>query len=135
MWSPRMAAEKHRARQGGHMDHVGRAVSRHGMPRGWRWGVREWALWSLPRPLIVLCSVVTCGYLAWIGARASDFHLELPNILLFAALLGCGAFSVEMARRASESAGVVKDVYAVWELPIVFLLPGLYALIVPAVRV
>ena len=47
---------------------------------------------------------------------------------LFAALLGCGAFSVEMARRASEPAGVVKDVYAVWELPVVFLLPGIYAL-------
>ena len=30
--------------------------------------------------------------------------------------------------------GVVKDVYAVWELPIVFLLPGMYALIVPAIR-
>jgi diguanylate cyclase (GGDEF)-like protein len=29
---------------------------------------------------------------------------------------------------------VVKDVYAVWELPIVFLLPGIYALIVPAIR-
>ena len=112
------------------MDHAGRAVSRHGMPR-----VRDWALWSLPRPLIVLCSVVTCAYLAWIGARASDFHLELSNILLFGALLGCGAFSVEMARRASEPAGVVKDVYAVWELPMVFLLPGLYALIVPALRV
>jgi hypothetical protein len=117
------------------MNHAGRAVPRHGMPRVREWGVRDWALWSLPRPLIVLCSVVTCAYLAWIGARASDFHLELSNILLFAALLGCGAFSVEMARRASEPAGVVKDVYAVWELPMVFLLPGLYALIVPALRV
>ena len=29
---------------------------------------------------------------------------------------------------------MVKDVYAVWELPIVFLLPGIYALIVPAIR-
>ena len=112
------------------MDHAGRAVFRHGMPR-----VREWALWSLPRPLLALWSVVTCAYLAWIGARVSDFHLELPNIALFAALLGCGAFSVEMARRASEPAGVVKDVYAVWELPIVFLLPGLYALVAPVLRI
>ena len=111
------------------MDHARRAVFRHGMPR-----VREWAVWSLPRPLLALWSVVTCGYLAWIGVRAADFHFELPDIALFAALLGCGAFSVEMARRASEPAGVVKDVYAVWELPIVFLLPGLYALIVPAIR-
>ncbi len=111
------------------MDHARRAVFRHGMPR-----VREWAVWSLPRPLLALWSVVTCGYLAWTVAAAAKFHFRLADIALFAALLACGAFSVEMARRASEPAGVVKDVYAVWELPIVFLLPGMYALIVPAIR-
>jgi diguanylate cyclase (GGDEF)-like protein len=42
---------------------------------------------------------------------------------------------VELTRRASEPAGVVKDVYAVWELPVVILLPPLYALIIPAIRV
>ena len=112
------------------MDHARRAVFRHGMPR-----VRDWAVWSLRRPLLVLWSVVTCVYLGWIAARAVDFQFRGSDLALFAALLGCGAFSVEMTRRASEPAGVVKDVYAVWELPIVFLLPGLYALIVPAVRV
>src|SRR5690242_18742503 len=112
------------------MDHARRAVFRHGMPR-----VREWAVWSLSRPLFALWSVVTCGYLAWTVAAAAQFHFSLADLVLFAALLGCGAFSVEMARRASEPTGVVKDVYAVWELPIVFLLPGIYALIVPAVRV
>jgi diguanylate cyclase (GGDEF)-like protein len=113
------------------MDHARRAVFRHGMPR-----VREWAVWSLPRPLLALWSVVTCGYLAWIAARAADFHFRPRDLVLFAALVACGAFSVEMTRRgrASEPAGVVKDVYAVWELPVVFLLPGLYALIVPAIR-
>jgi len=99
------------------------------MPR-----VREWAVWSLPRPLLALWSVVTCVYLAWIIVGAARFHFRLSDLVLFAALLACGAFSVEMARRASEPAGVVKDVYAVWELPVVFLLPGLYALIVPAIR-
>src|ERR1700722_9805082 len=114
------------------MDHARRAVFRHGMPR-----VREWAVWSLPRPLLALWSVVTCGYLAWIAARAVDFHFRVSDVVLFAALVACGAFSVEMTRRgrASEPAGLVKDVYAVWELPVVFLLPGLYALIVPAIRI
>jgi diguanylate cyclase (GGDEF)-like protein len=111
------------------MDHARRAVFTHGMPR-----VREWAVWSLSRPLLALWSVVTCGYLGWIVARAVGFHFRLADIALFAALVACGAFSVEMARRVSEPAGVVKDVYAVWELPIVFLLPGLYGLIVPAIR-
>jgi diguanylate cyclase (GGDEF)-like protein len=111
------------------MDHTRRAVFAHGMPR-----VREWAVWTLPRPLLALWSVVTLGYLAWIAVHAAHFHFRLADIALFAALLACGAVSVEVARRASEPSGVVKDVYAVWELPVVFLLPGIYALIVPAIR-
>jgi diguanylate cyclase (GGDEF)-like protein len=111
------------------MDHARSVVFRHERPR-----VRDWPVWSLPKPLIALLSVVTCSYLAWIGFYAGHFHFRLANIALFAALLACVAFSVEMTRRASQPDGVVKDVYAVWELPMVFLLPGLYALIVPAIR-
>ncbi|MGD0703197.1 MAG: GGDEF domain-containing protein [Trebonia sp.] len=96
--------------------------------------MRDWPVWSLPKPLIALISAVTCGYLAWIGVYAGDFVFRLANAGLFAALLACVAFSVEMSRRASQPDGVVKDVYAVWELPMVFLLPGIYALIVPAIR-
>ncbi|MBO0769789.1 MAG: GGDEF domain-containing protein, partial [Solirubrobacterales bacterium] len=92
-------------------------------------------MWSLRRPLLGLWSVVTCGYLGWIADRAVYFHLRATDLALFGALVACGAFSVELTRRASEPAGVVKDVYAVWELPVVFLLPGLYALIVPAIRI
>jgi len=112
------------------MDHARLPVPPpHGMKR-----VRAWAVWSLPRPLLVLWWLVTCGYLAWIADRLSVFHFQPTDIAVFAALLACSVFSVEMSRRASESAGVVKDVYAVWELPMVFLLPGLYALIVPLLR-
>jgi len=111
------------------MDHAGRTASRRGLPR-----VQEWPVWSMPKLLLALWLVVTSGYLAWIGMRAANFHFRLTDIGLFCALLACGVFSVEMARRVSEPAGVVKDVYAVWELPMVFLLPGIYALIVPAIR-
>jgi diguanylate cyclase (GGDEF)-like protein len=104
-------------------------VFHHGWPR-----VRDWPLWSESAPLIALLSAVACGYVVWIAFYAFRFHFRLDNIALFAALLACVAFSVEMSRRASEPDGVVKDVYAVWELPMVFLLPGLYALIVPAIR-
>jgi len=88
----------------------------------------------MPVPLLVLWSVVTCGYLAWVADRATYFELHESNLVLFGALLACGAVSVEMARRTSEPDGVGKDVYAVWELPVVFLLPALYALIVPISR-
>ncbi len=111
------------------MDHARRVVFSHAAPR-----VRQWAIWTHPRSLLLLWSLVTCGYLTWIAVRISDFHFQLEHIGLFAALLACGAISVEMARRAGEPTGVSKDVYAVWELPVVLLLPGLYALIVPAIR-
>jgi len=104
-------------------------VFHHGWPR-----VRDWPVWGESTPLIALLTVVTCGYLAWLAYYAAHFHLHPANVGLFAALLGCGAFSVEMARRSSEPTGVVKDVYAVWELPVVFLLPGIYGLLVPAIR-
>ena len=111
------------------MDRAGPIASRRGPQR-----VQERPLWSMPKPLVALWAVVTCGYLSWVGARVADFHFRLTDIGLFCALLACGAFSVEMARRASEPAAPVKDVYAVWELPMVFLLPGIYVLIVGAIR-
>jgi diguanylate cyclase (GGDEF)-like protein len=104
-------------------------VFRHGWPR-----FREWPIWTESKPLIALLLAVTCGYLGWMAFYVVHFHFHPANLALFAALLACVAFSVEMSRRASEPDGVVKDVYAVWELPMVFLLPGLYALVVPAIR-
>jgi diguanylate cyclase (GGDEF)-like protein len=106
-----------------------RAVFSRGMPR-----VRHWILWSLPVRQLALWTVVMCGYLAWLGARAAAFTVRPTDLALFAALLGCGAFTVELTRRTAARGVVSKDVYAVWELPVVFLLPGLYALIVPVLR-
>jgi diguanylate cyclase (GGDEF)-like protein len=99
------------------------------MPR-----VRDWPLTTLRKPLLILWLAVTSGYLAWIGVRAANFPFAWHEFALFAALVCCVLFSVEMSRRASEPTGVVKDVYAVWELPVVLLLPGLYGMIVPAIR-
>jgi diguanylate cyclase (GGDEF)-like protein len=42
---------------------------------------------------------------------------------------------VELTRRASEPAGVIKDVCFVWELPAIILLPPLYAVLMPVVRI
>ncbi len=111
------------------MDHARGTVFRHRWPR-----VRDCAVWSLPRPLRAFVVLVVCAYLAWVCVDAVRFRFYLEDFLLFAALLGCGAATVELTRRSSEPAGVVKDVYAVWELPVVILLPPLYALVVPAIR-
>src|ERR1039457_3356839 len=39
-----------------------------------------------------------------------------------------------MTRRAGESIGLTKDVYGVWELPVAILLPPVYALLAPVLR-
>jgi len=101
----------------------------HGMPR-----VRDWPVWSLPLRLRAFVVLVICADLACIGVAAAAFRFSAGQLALFAALLACGAVTVELTRRAGEPAGVVKDVYAVWELPVVILLPVLYALIMPAIR-
>jgi diguanylate cyclase (GGDEF)-like protein len=41
---------------------------------------------------------------------------------------------VEMTKRLGENAGLIKDVYTVWELPLAILLPPVYALVAPILR-
>jgi diguanylate cyclase (GGDEF)-like protein len=98
---------------------------------------RGWMVWSLPRRLRAFVLTVIAAYLAWLVVSASDFRLHPGGGMeLFAGLLVCVAVTVELTRRASESAsGVIKDAYAIWELPVVVLLPPLYALVIPAVRI
>jgi len=111
------------------MDYARSSVPGHAMPR-----VGAWPVWSLPPRLRAFVLFVICADLACIGVSAADFRFSARDLALFAALLGCGAVTVELTRRASEPAGVVKDVYAVWELPVVILLPAVYALVIPAIR-
>jgi len=66
----------------------------------------------------------------WLGRKR-----ERPDLVLFAALMLCVATTVELTKRAGENAGVTKDVYAVWELPIAILLPPVFALLAPLIRI
>ena len=96
--------------------------------------IRAWEIWSNRRWLAVFVVLVTAFYALAIGVAAASTVPRLNNVLLFGALLGCSAATVEMTRRAGENAGLVKDVYGVWELPVAILLPPLFALIAPIMR-
>jgi diguanylate cyclase (GGDEF)-like protein len=98
---------------------------------GW---LRGWAIWSLPGRLRAFALTVICADLAVIAICAAAFHPRRGDLELFAFLLVCGAVTVELTRRSTGPDGVVKDVYSIWELPVVILLPPLYALVMPAVR-
>src|SRR6266536_2410282 len=98
--------------------------------------VRRWALWSLqPRWLIAFVLAVVATDLTAIGVAASSTAISRYDLALFGLLLGCTAASVELTRKSGEQGGMIKDVAGVWELPAAILLPALYALIVPIIRI
>lgn len=97
--------------------------------------VRAWPVWEHPRWLIAFIGAVVALYLAAVAITAPMAPLSAHDLALFGALLACSATTVELTRRAGENAGMTSDVYAVWELPAAILLPPVYALTVPILRV
>ena len=91
--------------------------------------VRSWPVWDTPDWLTVFIISVTVLYAAAIGVSASMTSFYPRQVLLFGFLLGGSIATVERTRKAGENAGVIKDMYGVWELPIAILLPPLYVLI------
>ncbi|MFY9931761.1 MAG: GGDEF domain-containing protein [Streptosporangiaceae bacterium] len=97
--------------------------------------MRGWPLWTLRRWLVVFILGVVAVDLTVIGAAASSTDITGSNLALFALLLGCTAASIELTRKSGEQDGAIKDVQGVWELPAAILLPALYALIIPIIRI
>jgi diguanylate cyclase (GGDEF)-like protein len=98
--------------------------------------VREWPLWQLPRWLVAYIMVTTVAYglAIALALTAEPGHESLRNLWLCGFLLLCTTLTVELTKRSGENAGLTKDVYAVWELPVAILLPPIYALLVPVFR-
>jgi diguanylate cyclase (GGDEF)-like protein len=99
-----------------------------------REAVAGWPLWDLPRWLQVLVAGVIASYVGAVAVAVASVHVEARQLWLFGLLLACGAISVELTRRAGQSGGVVRDVYAIWDLPVALLLPPVYVLLVPIPR-
>jgi diguanylate cyclase (GGDEF)-like protein len=96
--------------------------------------VRAWPVWELPPWLLTFVLVVIGADLAAIAGSAAMTPLSGADLELAAVLLVCNLATVEVTRRTSEPAGLVKDVHAVWELPLALLLPPVYGLLVPVPR-
>lgn len=99
-----------------------------------RRSVSEWPLWDLPRRLQVLVAAVVAAYLAAVCASVAVTPVQPRQLRLFGLLVLCSAVSVGLTRRAGKSTGVVRDVYAIWDLPAAVLLPPVYALLAPLPR-
>ena len=93
--------------------------------------VRGWPVWGLPRRLAVFVAAVITAYAAALGTATSQTAFRLHDVALFALLLGFVAASIELTHRSGEPAGLIMDVYGIWQLPIALFLPPAYALIAP----
>ena len=96
--------------------------------------VRSWPFWKLPRGLAAYVAVVVLTDAAAIAVSAASLPFRAHDLAVFGLLLACNGATVELTRRTSEPEGHVKDVHAVWELPVAILLPPFYALLMPIVR-
>jgi diguanylate cyclase (GGDEF)-like protein len=95
---------------------------------------RAWPLWELPRWLVSYIVAVVAAYLVVLSVVSRFYVLSPRQMVALGALLLCVAATVELTKRSGENAGLIKDVYGVWELPIAILLPPAYAMLVPVVR-
>jgi diguanylate cyclase (GGDEF)-like protein len=96
--------------------------------------VRAWPIWDLPDWLVAFVASVVLADVVVLGVAASAFTLRVHDLALFAGLLVCNALTVELTRRVGENTGMVKDVYATWELAAAILLPVVYVPLLPIVR-
>ena len=103
--------------------------------RAWPiWKLPDWPIWTLQNWLLAFVIVVVLADAVVLGLAANSVTLHPRQLLLFAGLLACSAATVELTRRVGENAGMVKDVYATWELPAALLLPLIYVPLLPIVR-
>jgi hypothetical protein len=97
--------------------------------------IESWQVWTLPRWLAAYIVVVIAADVLVLAIASRHLPVRASDLELLAALLACSAATVELTKRAGERLGHIKDVYAVWELPVAILLPLAYVPIVPIVRV
>jgi len=95
---------------------------------------RAWPVWELAPWLRIYIIVVLLADLLAIGLASRIGLGSGRDLALLAVLLACDAATIEVYRRSGENAGVIKEVYGVWELPVAILLPPVYALMVPILR-
>ena len=94
----------------------------------------RWRAGELPGWLVAFIAAVIAADLIVIGACAVVTRFRGADLELAGVLLACNLLTVELTHRAGEPAGLVKDVHAIWELPLALLLPPLYGLMVPIPR-
>jgi diguanylate cyclase (GGDEF)-like protein len=82
----------------------------------------------------LLVGGLVTAYIAALTAAATLTRIHSGDLQVFGVLLGCMIVSVEITRRGGEPSGLVRDVYAIWDLPVAVLLPPLYTMLLTGAR-
>jgi diguanylate cyclase (GGDEF)-like protein len=103
--------------------------------RGWAAAVREWHVWKLRAWLRAYVLATIAAGAAALAAAALLTTWHAGSLRLFGVLLLGDLVTVELTRRQHEpGGGLIKEVHAMWELPIALLLPPVFALLAPIAR-
>ncbi|HVX46128.1 MAG TPA: diguanylate cyclase [Mycobacteriales bacterium] len=94
-----------------------------------RESLSRWPLWRLSPQLLALIIAVDSVGIAALVLSVAGFTSRSGDWAVFGALLACALASAEMSRKLGRPSGVVKDLASAWTLPMIFLLPQLYALL------
>ncbi|MGI5164353.1 GGDEF domain-containing protein [Spirillospora sp. CA-253888] len=92
---------------------------------------RRRAVRGRPSLLAVYVPAVVGLHLILALAGLVRTELRLNDLLIFAALVACGAVCIEASRRLGMPPGVARDLLSAWWLPAALLLPPAYALLIP----
>jgi diguanylate cyclase (GGDEF)-like protein len=94
--------------------------------------LRAWDVWALQDPLRSYVLALPLASLVAVAAFALDTRWVVRNVVIFAALLTCGAIAVEATRTVKEVHGALsRDLQTVWYLTIAITLPPVYAFAAP----
>ena len=96
---------------------------------------RSWPLWRLPRWLVALVMAAVAGYLAALGAAIAMTPVRPHDVELFGILLLFGVVSIELTRRQGEATEFTKDVHGIWHIPVAILLPPVYCMFAPMLKI
>src|ERR1700761_8146385 len=90
--------------------------------------ISNWPVWALPSLLRgYVLAVITAGAVVT-ALPAGSASWQAGQGILFGALLGFGAVTVESLRKIGEPAGSVKDAHGVWQTGVALLLPPVYSM-------
>jgi len=93
--------------------------------------ISSWSLWSQPPGLVAYAGLLVGTAVAAIFVGLIRTPFLRREVILWLLLASAATACVELSRRGDEPAGVAKDLLSTWTIPVMLLLPPVFALLTP----